>query len=126
VSILAHFVPYDLDGGWNDAARNRLAKLVIERLEEHLPGLSGRVAGSRVSSPVDLETRYGMTGGNINHIDHALDQRMIRPAPGCCRYETPVRGLVLCGSGSHPGGGLTCAPGAMAAGTLLDHGARRL
>jgi len=126
VSVLAHFVPYDLDGGWNAAAKDLLAKRVIGLLEEHVSGLSGRIAGLHVSSPVDLEARYGMTGGNIHHIDHGLDQRMIRPAPGCCRYETPVRGLILCGSGSHPGGGLTCAPGSMAARTLLDHGARRL
>jgi phytoene dehydrogenase-like protein len=126
ISVLVHFVPYDLDGGWDDAARDRLANRVVEQLEEHLPGLSGRIAARRLESPVDLERRYGMTGGNIHHLDHALDQRMIRPAPGCCRYETPVRGLVLCGSGSHPGGGLTGAPGALAAATLLDHGAKRL
>ena len=126
VSVLAHFVPYDLEGGWDDTARSRLAKGIVEQLEEHVPGLSRRIVGTQVSCPVDLESRYGMTGGNIHHIDHALDQRLLRPAPGCCRYETPVRGLVLCGSGSHPGGGLTCAPGAMAASVLLHHGARRL
>jgi phytoene dehydrogenase-like protein len=126
ISVLAHFTPYDLDGGWSDDARNRIADRVVGLLEEHLPGLGRRIVGREVLSPVDVESRYGITGGNIHHVEHVLDQRLIRPAPGCCRHETPVRGLILCGSGSHPGGGLSCAPGALAAAALFDHGAKRI
>jgi phytoene dehydrogenase-like protein len=73
-----------------------------------------------VLAPPDLDHHYGLTGGQIHHGDHALDQLLVRPVPDCSRYRTPIRGLYLCGSGSHPGGGLTCAPGAHAARTILD------
>ena len=62
---------------------------------------------------------YALPGGNLHHGDHALDQLLLRPAAGCVGYRTPVPGLYLCGSGSHPGGGLTCLPGALAARAIL-------
>lgn len=69
--------------------------------------------------PEDLEARYGLHGGHLHHGEHALDQLLVRPTPECVRYRTPIAGLWLCGSGSHPGGGLTCAPGEQAARAIL-------
>jgi phytoene dehydrogenase-like protein len=120
VSVLVHFVPYDLDAGWDEPQRERLGRIVVSQLERHLPGLISAVRGRRVLAPPDLDHHYGLTGGQIHHGDHALDQLLVRPVPDCSRYRTPIRGLYLCGSGSHPGGGLTCAPGAHAARTILD------
>ena len=72
-----------------------------------------------VLTPLDIESRYGVTGGHIHHGEHALEQLITRPAPECARYRTPIDGLFLCGGGTHPGGAITCAPGALAAKTLL-------
>ncbi|HEX7252063.1 MAG TPA: NAD(P)/FAD-dependent oxidoreductase, partial [Thermoanaerobaculia bacterium] len=65
-----------------------------------------------VLTPVDLEETYGLTGGHIFHGEHSLDQLFtMRPVLGWARYRTPIRGLFLCGAGTHPGGGVTGAPG---------------
>ena len=113
-SLLVGFAPHDLDGGWDDAARRALVDRTLDRLAEHAPDTRRLLVGHRVLTPVDLERRYGLTGGHLFHGEHALDQLLVRPVPDCARYETPIEGLILCGSGSHPGGGLTCAPGALA------------
>ena len=70
-------------------------------------------------SPLDLEAAYGVSGGHLFRGEHATDQLVVRPTPECAAYRTPFEGLFLCGSGSHPGGGITCAPGALAAHTML-------
>ena len=70
-------------------------------------------------APPDIEREYGVTGGHLHHGEHALDQILVRPAPECHGYRTPVRGLWLCGSGSHPGGGLLGTPGALAARAIV-------
>jgi phytoene dehydrogenase-like protein len=119
VSILVHFAPYELEGGWDDAQRKALGDRVVAILEKHAPGIGASVVGGDVLSPADIEKRYGATGGHIHHGEHALDQILIRPTPECVGYRTPLAGLYLCGSGSHPGGGLTCRPGALAAGAIL-------
>jgi len=115
LSVLVHFAPYDLEPEWNDGARERLGERVIGILDRHLPGVSSSVVSGVVLGPPDIEQRYGITGGHIHHGEHALDQLLIRPTPECLHYATPVEGLYLCGSGTHPGGGLTCAPGHLAA-----------
>jgi len=119
-SVLVHFAPYDLEGGWTDARRETLADNTARTLERHLPGISSRVIGRRVLCPATLESIHGVTGGHPYHVEHALDQLLVRPSPECVSYRTPVPGLFLCGSGSHPGGGLTCAPGALAAEAILS------
>ena len=115
LSVLVHFAPYDLEPEWNDAERERLGDRVIEILERHLPGVSSNVVSGVVLGPRDIEERYGVTGGHIHHGEHGLDQLLIRPSPECLHYATPIKGLYLCGSGTHPGGGLTCAPARLAA-----------
>ena len=120
ISVLVHYVPHDLEGGWDDARRQRLGDGVVSILERYVPGLSHSVVGREVRTPVDLERRYGTWEGHLCHGEQGLDQMLIRPAPPCSRYATPVEGLFLCGSGSHPGGGLTCLPGSLAARAILS------
>jgi phytoene dehydrogenase-like protein len=115
VSILVHFVPYDLRPQWDRDQIEKLGNSVVAALEQYAPGVTNAIVARQVLSPVDLEARYGLKQGHIFHGEHALDQLILRPSPDCARYQTPIEGLYLCGSGSHPGGGITCAPGALAA-----------
>jgi len=119
-SIRAQYVPYDLEGGWTAERREDLYQRVVARFAEVASELEAAIVGSEVLTPVDLEERYRVSGGHLYHGEHALDQRLVRPAPGCTRYATPIEGLFLCGSGAHPGGGLTCVPGALAAQVILE------
>ena len=116
-AILVHYVPHAATPAWDDKARERLGDRVQELLEAYTTGLD--VTGRRVLVPPDFETKFALPGGNLHHGDHSIDQLLLRPAAGCIGYRTPIPGLYLCGSGSHPGGGLTCLPGALAARTIL-------
>ena len=118
VSVLVHFAPYNLEGGWNDGRREELGEMVVAGLAEYAPGLSRKIVARQVLTPADLEERFHLFKGQINHGEQALDQLIFRPIPECARYSTPIAGLYLCGSGSHPGGGITCAPGALAASVM--------
>jgi phytoene dehydrogenase-like protein len=118
VSILVHFVPYSLQPQWDQDQVEKLGDTVVATLEQYAPGVSNAIVAREVLSPVDLEARYGLVKGHILHGEHALDQLILRPTPECARYCTPIPGLYLCGSGSHPGGGITCGPGALAASVI--------
>jgi phytoene dehydrogenase-like protein len=121
MSVLAQWAPYRLaEGDW-DSARDQLGDLVLKRLEDAAPGIGGLVRQRRVLTPVDLERDYGLTEGHPLHLEPGLDQSFAwRPMLGLARYRTPIRGLYLCGSGSHPGGGITGAPGANAVREILS------
>lgn len=119
VSLLVHFAPFDLAGGWTKAARERLGDAALAELERVAPGVAKAVVARQVLTPADLAERFGIVGGHIHHLEPALDQLVIRPTLDTMRYATPVRGLFLCGAGSHPGGGVTCAPGALAADAIV-------
>lgn len=121
VSILVHFAPHHFDEGWSDKTKNKLLYITIKTLEHYAPNVSSSVVGSEVLSPVDLEERYSLTNGHIFHGEHAVDQLITRPIPSCARYTTPISGLYLCGSGSHPGGGITCMPGYLGAKMILKN-----
>ena len=98
----------------------RFGDAVVEVLEGVAPGTRAKIVAREVLSPADLEDRYGLTGGHIHHGEHALDQLLfMRPTPKLARYKTPIEGLYLGGSGSHPSGGVTCQPGALAAEAIL-------
>jgi phytoene dehydrogenase-like protein len=118
VSILVHFVPYCLKPQWDQDQIKKLGNIVVATLEQYAPGVTHAIVAREVMSPVDLEARYGLVKGHILHGEHALDQLVLRPTPECARYHTPIQGLYLCGSGSHPGGGITCGPGALAASVI--------
>ena len=117
-----------LDGkSWADA-RDRAAQTVFETVEGYAPGFIKSILGTVVLSPEDLEEEFGLTGGDIFHGALSLDQLFsARPVLGHGDYRSPVRGLYMCGSGTHPGGGVTGAPGHNAAREIIrDFRARRL
>ncbi len=114
VSVLVGYAPYKLDGGWTDEARSDLTRKVTETIARYVPGFDSRVIAAKLSTPVELENDYGLTGGHLHHGEPALDQIMVRPIPECFSYQTPVNGLTLCGSGTHPGGTVSCMAGALA------------
>jgi phytoene dehydrogenase-like protein len=116
MSIYAQFAPYRLKNGDWESKREELGDTVVRTLAAYAPDLPGKILHGQVLTPKDLETRYGLTGGHVEHGEPALDQLFtMRPLLGLARYRGPLRGLYLCGSGTHPGGGLTGAPGANAA-----------
>jgi len=120
MSVLVQYAPYHRKSGDWDGERETLGDAVIDRLEARLPGLRQRVLGREVLTPVDLERRFGLTDGHIYHGEMTLNQQLVlRPAPGWSQYRTPIAGLYLGGSGAHPGGGITGAPGYNAAHVLL-------
>jgi phytoene dehydrogenase-like protein len=122
VSALVSFLPADPEGGWTREMREAIGEQVTGILEEHAPGVRSRVVGRKVLAPPDITDVYGVHGGHIHHGEHALDQLLIRPIPECHAWATPLPGLFLCGMGTHPGGGLTCAPGELAAAAILAAG----
>lgn len=120
MSIYAQFAPYKLKGGWTNAQREALGDAVTKTLSEYAPDLPTLILHRQVITPLDLEETYGLTGGHIFHGELALDQLFTqRPLLGWARYRTPIRGLYLCGSGTHPGSGLTGLSGANAAREFL-------
>jgi len=119
LSMLVHYVPYRVKQGWNFNTRDAVGDAALHALEVYAPAIRKAVVGMRVLTPQDLEDTFGLSDGHIFHGEHAIDQLLVRPTPECARYATPINGLFLCGSGSHPGGGITCAPGALAAKLIL-------
>jgi len=120
LSAYFQFAPYLLkEGNWK-SRRGELANGVIKTLGAYSPNLASLVEGAQVITPLDLEETYGYTGGHIFHGELALDQIFtMRPVLDWARYQTPVRGLFLCGNGTHPGNGLTGACGANAAKEII-------
>src|SRR5262249_5113182 len=109
-------------GHW-DEVRDRYADQVIDIISEYAPNIRSLILHRHVLTPPDLERTYGMTGGNIFHGAMSLDQMFfLRPVAGWARYRTPIRNLYLCGSGTHPGGGVMGAPGYNAARIILRDG----
>jgi phytoene dehydrogenase-like protein len=107
------------DGGW-DAHRDTVAKLMIETVDAYAPNFARSVLGYEALSPLDLERRFGLVGGDIFHGALGLDQMFsARPLLGQGNYRGALRGLYLCGSGTHPGGGVTGLPGRNAAREIL-------
>jgi len=125
MSVLVQYAPYALRGGRWDTEGEKLAERVTGILEDYMPGLERLILRRQVLTPADLQERFGLTEGHIYHGEMTLDQSLVlRPVPGWSRYRTPIEGLYLCGSGSHPGGGITGAPGYNAAREILKDWAR--
>src|SRR5207247_4176520 len=98
----------------------RYSERILDVIEEYCPNIRSIVEHRQTLSPFDLEQRFGITGGNIFHGEMSLDQMFVlRPLAGWAKYRTPIRGLYLCGSGAHPGGGVMGAPGYNAAKAIL-------
>jgi phytoene dehydrogenase-like protein len=118
------YVPYELaDGPWTDARREELGDLVVATIAKYAPNIADLILHRQVITPLDYETEYGLTGGNIVHGDMAIDQLFsLRPLLGWARYRSPIANLYLCGSGAHPGGGVMGASGRNAAREIIkDH-----
>jgi phytoene dehydrogenase-like protein len=116
LSAYAQFAPYALRKGDWDTSRNAFGECVINTLEQYAPGLKRLIVAREILTPVDLERGWGLTGGQIFHGELSLDQFFaMRPLLGYGQYATPLRGLYLCGSGTHPGTGLTGGSGINAA-----------
>src|SRR5204863_985364 len=112
LSAYAQFAPYQLrDGNW-ETSRDALGDVVVKTLAQYAPGIGSLIVERQTLTPLDLERGWGLTGGHIFHGELSLDQFFtMRPLLGFGRYRTPLKGLFLCGSGSHPGTGLTGGSG---------------
>jgi phytoene dehydrogenase-like protein len=121
-----HFAPQLPDGRSWDEARAAAAETIIDTVTRFAPNFRASILGMQILSPLDLERVFGLTGGDIFHGRLSLDQMFsARPALGYADYRTPIDGLYLCGSGAHPGGGVTGAPGHNAAREILRDVRRR-
>jgi phytoene dehydrogenase-like protein len=120
MSITAQYAPYRLRfAEWSDAAP-KFADAAIDTLGEYAPNLKSLIVHRQIITPVDLESKYGMTGGHIFHGELALDQLFtMRPLLGWARYRTPIHGLYMCGAGTHPGYGVSGLSGLNAAREIL-------
>ena len=122
MSIYMQYAPYKLkNGSWQDEAqRFALGDTVVKTLAQYAPDLPEKILHHQIITPLDLEDTYGLTGGHIFHGELALDQVFtMRPMLDWARYRTPIQNLYLCGSGTHPGTGLTGGSGANAAREIL-------
>jgi phytoene dehydrogenase-like protein len=114
------FGPYELtDGSW-ERERAAYGRRIIDIIDRYAPGFASSVEHVEVLAPPDIEARFGLLGGNIFQGEMTPDQMFsMRPIPGYADHRTPVRGLYLCGSGTHPGGGVMAVPGRNCASVVL-------
>jgi len=121
LSCFCQYAPYAPAGrSWDDGLREEFADRVLAKLTEYAPNMRDAVIARQMLSPVDLERRFGLTGGHIFHGEITPDQSFnLRPLAGHADYRSPLSGLYLCGSGAHPGGGVTGIPGHNAAHVVL-------
>jgi phytoene dehydrogenase-like protein len=120
MSMFCQYAPYHVAGGWTEAAKNAFADSCFDVVEQYAPGFKASVIDRQVLSPVDIEEKFNLTGGNIFQGAMSLNKLfMFRPAPGYANYRTPIKHLFLCGSAAHPGGGVMGAPGWNAAREML-------
>jgi phytoene dehydrogenase-like protein len=120
MSVYVQYAPFKLKGTDWDAQRGNLGETVVKKLSEYAPGIAELIEEGQIITPKDLEETYGLTNGHIFHGELALDQFFtMRPLLDWARYGTPIRNLYLCGSGTHPGAGLTGGSGANAAREII-------
>jgi phytoene dehydrogenase-like protein len=121
MSMFTQYAPYTLkEGPWTDALRNEYADRCFDVVERYAPGFKASVIDRQILTPVDLEEKFGLTGGSIFQGAMPLHQLFaFRPVPGFAGYSMPIRGLYLCGAAAHPGGGVMGASGWNAARVML-------
>ena len=121
MSAVVQFAPYALKGGWVESAREAFLDTVLSTIGRYAPDVRNRIIDSELLTPVDIERAFGMTGGHWHHAELTLDQFLfVRPVSGAAQYAMPLDGLYLCGAGTHPGGGVSGAPGRNAARCILS------
>ena len=120
MSCFVQYAPYNLkEGNW-DEKRDEFGNTVVDTIAEHAPNIRELIRDRQVLTPLDLEREFGLSEGNIFQGELTLEQLFfLRPAPGWAQYRTPIKGLYMCGSATHPGGGIMGAPGRNAALQLL-------
>ncbi len=121
MSVFVQYAPVKLStGAWTDQDRDDFRSTVINQLAEYSPNLKDLIVHAEVRSPQDIENEIGLTSGNIFQGELTMDQMFFnRPFPGYAQYRGPVKGFYMCGSSTHPGGGVMAAPGANAAREML-------
>src|SRR5829696_3393187 len=125
MSCFVQYAPYHLKEGTWDDQREAFGDAVINTLAEYAPNIRDIILHRQVVTPLDLEREWGLTEGNIFQGELTLEQLFfMRPAPGWAQYRTPIRNLYMCGSATHPGGGIMGAPGRNAAMRILKDGGR--
>jgi phytoene dehydrogenase-like protein len=125
MSCFVQYAPYHLKEGTWDEKREAFGDTVIDTLAEYAPNIRDIILHRQVLTPLDIERRFGLSEGNIFQGELSLEQLFfLRPVPGWAQYRTPVRNLYMCGSATHPGGGIMGAPGLNAAKTILSEGKR--
>jgi phytoene dehydrogenase-like protein len=123
LSAVVQYAPYELRAGW-DVQRDTFKNLIIDKLAEYAPGIKDQISASELLVPPDIEKEFHIHGGHWHHGEYTLDQfMMLRPVPGAAQYSTPVKGLYLCGAGSHPGGGIMGLAGRNASTEIIKAGA---
>ncbi len=126
MSCFVQYAPYHLKAGTWDEQREAFGDTVIDTLAEHAPNINDIILHRQVVTPLDLEREWGLTEGNIFQGELTLEQLFfLRPAAGWAQYRTPIRNLYMCGSATHPGGGIMGAPGRNAALRILKEGRGR-
>jgi phytoene dehydrogenase-like protein len=122
MSCFVQYAPYQLKEGTWEQQREAFGDAVIDTLAEYIPNLKDILLYRQVLTPWDIEQMVGLTQGNIFQGELSLSQLFfLRPAPGLAQYRTPIRRYYQCGSGAHPGGGISGAPGRLAALEILKH-----
>jgi phytoene dehydrogenase-like protein len=121
MSVFVQYCPYKLaNGDWDDGKRRAFGDTVIEAIARHSPDFRKLILHAEIRTPWDIENEVGLTEGNIFQGELTMDQLLFnRPVPGYAQYRSPVPGLYMCGSSTHPGGGVMGAPGANAAREIL-------
>ena len=123
LSVQAQYAPYTLRDGWTAETREAIGNSVVRMLAEHAPSLAGVILGREVVTSPDVEARFGVTEGSLLHGELTLDQFLFaRPVASNARYASPIDGLWLCGSGTHPGAGTAGASGRLASIEILRAG----
>ena len=128
MSVFVQYVPYNLaDGGWTEEKRIQFGDHVMKRIGNYSTNFKDIVLHAEVRTPKELEAEVGLTEGNIFQGELTMDQLMFnRPIPGYAQYKSPIKNLYMCGSSTHPGGGVMGAPGANAARVILNDLGKKL
>lgn len=125
MSMFTQYFPYDVRNGDHEQLKERYADRCIELMDSYAPGFKQSVVHREVLAPRDIESRFGLTGGNIMQGTMGLNSLFfMRPVPGYADYRTPITGLYMCGAATHPGGGVMGACGYNAAREILRDGRR--
>ncbi len=123
MTVFVQYAPYQLANGevWDDKNREAFGNTVIDKIARYSPDFKDLILHAEVRTPLDIENEVGLTEGNIFQGELTFDQLLFnRPVPGYAQYRSPIKGLYMCGSSTHPGGGVMAAPGANAAREILS------